>query len=88
MGTTLVRVTEETKSALKQLSAESGEPMPMILAKAVEAYQRALFLQKAAESVERLHADPVAWADYLEERRQWEEGTDRDGLEDEEPYTR
>lgn len=85
MATTMVRVTEETKEVLKRISADCGDPLGVVLAKAVDDYRRKVFLEGAAKDYERLRADPIAWTDYLEEQRLLE-GTLMDGLENEEPY--
>ncbi len=81
MATTTVRVTEETHAALRDLAMETGEPMQEVVAKAVEAYRRRLFLEAANADYARLRADPQAWAEELEERRLWD-STLLDGLED------
>jgi hypothetical protein len=81
MMTTTVRVSAETRAALRDLAAETGESMQEVLAKAVEAYRRRLFLEAANADYARLRADPRTWAEELEERRLWD-ATLLDGLED------
>lgn len=75
-----LRVREETRDAVRQLSRQTGEAAPEIVAKAIEAYRRRLILQLANEAYARLRADPEVWAEEDEERRLWE-GTLADGLE-------
>ena len=77
-----VRVSEDTHRALKELSEREHEPMPEIVAKAVEAYRRARFLREANEAYAALRETPAEWKLEQEERRAWD-ATLEDGLEDE-----
>jgi predicted transcriptional regulator len=67
-----VRVDRRTHQALRALARETGQPMTEVLAMAVEEYRRKLFWEEARASVERLKADPGAWADYRRESRELE----------------
>ena len=78
--TTTVRISEQTRAALRQLAAHTGEPMLEILAQAVEAYRRRRILDLANERYAMLRADPAGWEDERAERQQWE-NTLADGLE-------
>lgn len=40
MPSTTVRVSQETRQALRELAEQTGEPIHKVLAKAVEAYRR------------------------------------------------
>lgn len=84
MAATTVRITEETREALRELAHEEHEPMQTVLAKAVEAYRRQRFWEQVKASYAALRADPEAWAAELEERRLFE-GTLMDDLDDEYP---
>ncbi len=84
MSTTTVRINEATHATLRGLAGDMHESMQAVLAKAVEAYWRQRFLNAANVEFARLRADPVAWAEELEERRLWDT-TLLDGLEDD-PY--
>lgn len=79
MATTTVRLAETTRAALRQLAAETGEPMSVVLEKAVEAYRRQCIFAQANAAYSALRSDPEAWAEELAERREWE-GTLADGL--------
>lgn len=79
MTTTTVRLAETTRAALRQLAAETGEPMSVVLEKAVEAYRRQCIFEQANAAYAALRSDPEAWAEELAERRAWE-GTLADGL--------
>ena len=77
----MMRVTDRTHSTLRQLSAETGEPMQEIADKAVEAYRRQLILERANAAYAGLRADPEAWEEASRERAEWDV-TLSDGLED------
>ncbi|MEP7355118.1 MAG: toxin-antitoxin system protein [Acidobacteriota bacterium] len=59
--------------------------MQSILAKAVERYRRARFLQDANADFAELRKRPKDWKDELEEREAWDstlrDGSGQDGLE-------
>jgi hypothetical protein len=78
----IVRVTKKAHQLLKKLAQERGLPMTRTLEEALECYRRQLFLQKSNEAFAALRADPKAWEEELEERREWD-GTLGDGLEPE-----
>lgn len=78
-----VRVTGETRAAARELAEKLDVPITQVLADAVEVYQRKVFWDEFNAAVERLQADPQAWAEELSERRLWD-GTLKDGLEPEE----
>lgn len=81
MVSTTVRVSKETREALRELAEQSGEPMHRVLAKAVEAYRRQRFWEQTNAAYAALRADPEAWQEELQERRDWE-ATLADGLEE------
>lgn len=71
MSTTTVRLSEETRKKLKDMSKETGQPMQAILDQAVEKYRRERFLDEANAAFERLQKDEKTWGEELEERRAW-----------------
>jgi predicted transcriptional regulator len=71
MTTTTVRITEEVREALRQLSEQTGESMQKILADAVEAYQRRYLLEMTNAAYAELRSDPEAWQEELQERAEW-----------------
>ncbi len=77
---TMVRVTDETRAALRYLAEEMNETMQQILAKAVEAYRRQRILERTNAAYTTFRADPQAWREILDERAEWD-GTLADGLE-------
>jgi len=81
MASATVRLAEETRQVLRELAAQSGEPMTVVLEKAVDAYRRHCILEQTNAAYAALRSDPEAWAEELEERRAWE-ATLLDGLAD------
>jgi predicted transcriptional regulator len=83
MASLTVRISRETHKSLKELSDLTGESMPSVLDKAVEAYRRRQFLQGLAADFARLRKDPKGWQQELDERADWDR-TSADGLGDDE----
>lgn len=81
MESKTVRVSQQTRAVLRELAADTGEPMQRVLADAVEAYRRNRILELTDAAYAALRADPEAWNEELEERAAWD-ATLADGLED------
>lgn len=81
MASTTIRVPEPTRDILRELSQQSGEPISVLVAKAVERLRREYFLHATNEAFARLRKDPEAWQEELSERAEWEE-TLADGLDE------
>lgn len=81
MPSVTVRISTPTRDILRQLADQAGEPMQVILDKAIEAYRRQHFLEKANEAFQTLRSDPEAWENEQSERAAWD-STLADGLED------
>ena len=79
----MIRVKDETRAILRDLSCEMNEPMQEVLAKAVEAYRRRRILELSNAAYAALRADAPAWQDLLDERAAWDV-TLADGLEGDE----
>jgi predicted transcriptional regulator len=77
----MVRVSDTTHRALKELAERSGEPVQAVLEKAVEAFRRQRFFEELNAAYTALQSDSEAWQEELAERRAWEI-TLTDGLED------
>lgn len=71
MGSATVRLSEETRKKLKEMSKRTGQPMQAILDQAVERYRRERFLDEANAAFERLQKDQEAWQSELDERQAW-----------------
>ena len=69
-----VRISEQSHQHLRELAAQSGEPMQAVMQK---------FLEECHTAYCKLQQDPAAWADYQQELAAWEV-TNLDGLEPEE----
>ncbi len=76
----MVRVTDETHAALRDLSRELDEPMQEVLARAVEEYRRHRILELSNQAYAALRADPMALQEIQEELAAWD-STLADGLE-------
>lgn len=81
MPTSTVRISAETHRLLRELSAQTGQPMGTILEQALEEYRRRLFLEEANAAYAVLRNDPEAWQNELAERAAWDV-TLADGLGD------
>jgi hypothetical protein len=81
MSSLTVRVTPQTHAKLKELAQQAGVPMPAVLERAVDEYERRVFLEECNAAFAALRADPKAWAEELAERRIWDQ-TLMDGLKD------
>lgn len=80
MANPSVKLSPHTYSTLKALSSATGEPMQLILDRAVEEERRRRFFQEANASYARLQEDATAWAEYQSELEGWDV-TLLDGLE-------
>lgn len=80
-----VRISEHSHELLKELAAEAGESMQVILDKALEEYRRRKFLEDANAEFAALRNDPKARHEELEERDAWN-STLPDGLESDETW--
>lgn len=82
MGTTTVRIAENIHDNLKRLSKQFGEPMQLVMAKALEEYERVQFFKELDIAATKLREDPKAWKEELAERALWD-NTLMDGIDDE-----
>ena len=80
MAIATVKIDAETHAKLRETAAETGQPMIVVLAEAVEAYRRQIFLEALNGDFAALRSDAEAWTEEFAERAAWE-GTLADGLE-------
>jgi predicted DNA-binding protein len=80
MATTTVRIGEETRQVLRDLSARTGQSAREILRQAIEEYRRKRFLQNANAAFAALKRNPKAWEEEKRERKAWE-STLSDGID-------
>src|SRR5687768_2945281 len=78
---TTVRVLAPTHRKLAELAAKTDTSITQVVADAVEVYERHLFWERFKRDVNRLKADPQAWADHQAELALWDRAS-ADGLED------
>ena len=70
MASETVRIRPDTHAKLKQLAERSGQSMPELLERAVEAYRRETFLKEANRAYAGLKSDAEAWSQEEAERAQ------------------
>ena len=83
---TTVRISEQTHHRLRELAAQSGEPMQTVLDKALEHYRRQKFWEECDAAYAALQQDPEAWKDLQDELKSFE-GTLMDGLDPHEGWS-
>ena len=77
---TTIRVTNQARETLQQLSRITGKRQQDVVDEAVEAYRRQVLLDKANVAYATLRSDTVAWKAELTERQAWDATLD-DGQE-------
>jgi hypothetical protein len=86
MDTPPIAISQKSLNTLQHLADESGEPVHVILDRAVEEYRRRLFIDQANRAYAALRQDPEAWAEYQHELALWD-CTLMDGLDPNEVWT-
>jgi hypothetical protein len=86
MSAPTVPISEVSYRLLKELADQTGQTMPEVLDKALDAYRRKLFFEQLNAGYAELRADPEAWAEHLAERKLWD-ATLMDGLSPDEHWT-
>jgi len=69
---TTIRVTNQARETLRQLSQITGKRQQDIVDEAVEAYRRQVLLDKANLAYAALRSDSAAWKAELTERQAWD----------------
>ena len=64
---TTIRVDRDTHQRLLAFSQQQRLSLIEVLRRATDALDRELFVGEARAQIEKLKADPQAWADYLRE---------------------
>lgn len=83
---TMVRISEQSHRHLREMAAQSGEPMQAIMDAALEQHRRQRFWEECNAAYAALQQDPEAWEDYQKEYKSFE-GTLMDGLEPHEDWS-
>ncbi|MGC4192582.1 MAG: hypothetical protein QM589_15680 [Thermomicrobiales bacterium] len=65
--TPAVRVPQTTHAKLQALAKSESRPMGDIVTELVDEYETRKFWDAVNASLDRLHADPAAWQDYMNE---------------------
>jgi hypothetical protein len=81
MATVSVPISETSHKILLELASHGGEPIEMLLDKAIEEFRRSRLLDETNAAFSALRSDHVAWQGELAERRDWD-ATLADDLDD------
>lgn len=81
MGNPTVRLSPQSYLTLKDLAAESGETLQVVLDRAVEEERKRRFFESANASYARLKQEPQQWLAFEGELGEWD-ATLHDGLVD------
>ncbi len=71
MSTATVRIDSRTHKLLQEIKKISGEPMQIIISKALEHYKEVQFWNEVNEAYLKLRTDKKAWKEELNERKLW-----------------
>ena len=82
MGTVTVRMSQESREVLRELSHETNTTQAAVVERALSEYRKRLFWERATADFAAIRADEQAWAAEKEEEGVWD-ATLADGLEDE-----
>ena len=83
---TTVRISEQTHNRLREMAAQSGEPMQAVLDKALEQYRRQKFWEEMRTAYAAIESDPEAVAAEKKEFALWD-ATLMDGLDPNEDWS-
>lgn len=78
MQTSTIRISEESRRILKEISQHNKKPMQTVLEQAIEAYRRQVFLEGLHQDFTALRSDDQEWQAEKAERSEWD-GTLADG---------
>jgi hypothetical protein len=67
-----VPIKPETYNKLRALAHVTGDSLPDLVDKAIEAYRRQQFLAKCNAAYEAIKSDPRAWSAELNDREAWD----------------
>ncbi|HYL99395.1 MAG TPA: toxin-antitoxin system protein [Blastocatellia bacterium] len=81
MSSSTVRVSDKSREDLREISNQTGESMAEVLAKAIEAYRRTVFMDQFNAAYAVVRSDEQDWRREQDERLLWD-ATLGDGLED------
>jgi predicted transcriptional regulator len=76
----MVRISDHTREALREMAHAEQESMQSVLEKAVEQYRRRRLFEELDAAYAKLQEDPEAWRSIEDERKAWD-ATLGDGLD-------
>jgi predicted transcriptional regulator len=79
MGSAMVRISDHTRKALREMAHAEQESMQSVLEKAVEQYRRRRLFEELDAAYAKLQEDQEAWRSIEDERKAWD-ATIGDGL--------
>ena len=86
MSVPTVPISAASHRLLTELAEQTGQSMAEVLDRALDAYRRKVFFERLNAGYAELRADPQAWAEHLDERKEWD-ATLMDGLDPNERWT-
>jgi predicted DNA-binding protein len=81
-ATTTVRISQEARETLRELSKQTGQSARVLLERSLHAYRDQLLLDQSNAAYAAIREDPKTTAEMLAERRAWD-ATLADGLVEE-----
>jgi hypothetical protein len=69
----IITLSNAAHETLMRLAETSGEPMQIVLDKAIESYRRSVFLVQANQAFAALRQDEELWQEELAERALWDQ---------------
>jgi predicted DNA-binding protein len=78
---TTIRVTNQVRETVREISEITGKRQLDVVDEAVEAYRRHILLERANQAYSALRSDSKAWQTEIEEREAWD-ATLEDGAEE------
>ena len=70
--TTTIRVSRDLFNTVKTMAQQQNENMQDVIEKAVVDYKKKKFFDSLNEAYSKLKADPTAWKEEEEERKEWD----------------
>ena len=80
MQSVMMRVSARSRDTLRELAAQTGEPMQRMIDEAVELYRRRRFLEEVNTAYRSARHNAQTWQAVEQERSEWE-ATLEDGLD-------
>ena len=72
MFTLTIDLNEHAVRTLNDLAKNSGEPLRVVLERAIESYRRQSFFEGLSTDVAKLRKNSAVWKEELDERAAWD----------------